>query len=102
MAATQHDKLTELLKGKSISGTSDSGGEKTISFTDGSKLTAKVVPSSSNSASTGGAVEAVHLSSDPATLSLHLEGGSTVEIPLVGASSSLSLKDKDGAAAFEN
>lgn len=100
--AANHDKLTELLKGKSISGTSDSGGEKTISFTDGSKLTAKVAPSNSNSASTGGAIEAVQLSSEPAALHLVMQGGSTVEIPLAGATSSVTVRNKDESVAFEN
>ncbi len=100
--AANHDKLTELLQGESISGTSDSSGEKTISFSDGSKLTAKVAPSNSNSASTGGAVEAVRLSLEPAELHIVLEGGSTISIPLAGASSSVTLKGADGSIAFEN
>jgi hypothetical protein len=99
MAATNEEQLTALLKRKTISGTSDSGGEKTITFSDGSKLTAKVAPGNSNRASTGGAVEKVRLSSAPATLYIDLEGDSTVEIPLAGASS-LTVRDRDRKAVF--
>jgi hypothetical protein len=102
MAIETHDELTELLKGKTINGTSDSGGEKKITFSDGLKLTAKAAPGNSNSASTGGAVKAVRLGSEPATLYLDLEGDSTVEIPLAGAGSSVEVRDDDDKVKFEN
>jgi hypothetical protein len=101
MADSVNEKLTTLLKGRSISGTSDSSGEKTISFTDGSKLSVKVAPSNSNSASTGGAVTKVRQSTDPPILFLELEGGATVEIPLASADSGITLKSKDDSVEYD-
>ena len=95
MTATSNHKLTELLKGRTVSGSSDGNGEKSISFSDGSKLTVKTAPSNSNSASTGGTVEKVRQSVEPPVLHLDTEGGSTVEIPLAEATSSVMLRSKD-------
>lgn len=95
MAAANH-KLTNTIKGRTISGTSDSGGEKTLTFSDGSKMTVKTVPSGANNASTGGTVAKVRQSVEPPVLYLDFEGGSTVEIALAEATSSVLLRDKDG------
>ena len=97
--ASNH-KLSDVLKGRTINGSSDSGGEKSITFDDGSTLTVKVAASNSNSASTGGKVAKVRQSVTPPTLHLDMEGGATMDIPLAAATSSVMLRGKDGAMEY--
>ena len=84
-------KLTTILKGRTLSGTSQSGGEMSVSFTDGSKLTIKTAPTNTNSASTGGTVKAVRQADT--TLSLDFENGGTLEITTAEATSSVMVRD---------
>jgi len=93
-------KLTDVLKGKTINGTSQSGSETTISFTDGSKMAIRTAPSNSNSASSGGAVNTVRQSVEPPVLYVDLVGGSTLEVPLAEATSSVTVHDKDGGMQY--
>ena len=51
-------KLTGVIKGRTINGSSNSGDVMTISFTDGSRMTVKTA-GTSNNASTGGTVKGV-------------------------------------------
>ncbi len=99
MAASNH-KLTALLKGRVISGTSDKDGVKTLSFADGSKMTVKTAPSNANSASTGGAVAKVRQSVEPPVLSLDMDAGTTTEIALAEATSSVVLRSKDDTLEY--
>lgn len=93
--ASNH-KLTSVIKGRTISGTGNSDDTLTINFTDGSKMAVKT-KGSTNSASTGGTVEAVRQT--PETLTLAMEGGATLEVPLAEATSSVLLRD--GKGGFE-
>ena len=94
--ASNH-KLTDLLQGRTIAGTSNSNNELTISFTDGSKMTVQTA-GSSNSASTGGTIKAVR--QEGTRLSLDMEGGSTLEIPLAEETSSVMVRDASGTIEY--
>lgn len=95
MAAANH-KLTTAIAGRTLSGTANATGETTLTFSDGSKLTAKTAPSSTNSATNGGTVSKVRQSVEPPALHLDMKDGSTLEIALAEATSSVMLRDKDG------
>lgn len=94
--ASNH-KLTSLLQGRTIAGTSNSNNVLTISFTDGSKMTVQTA-GSSNSASTGGTVKSVR--QQGTTLSLDMEDGGTLEIPLAEETSSVMVRDGSGAMEY--
>ncbi len=90
--ASNH-KLTALLKGRTLAGTSQSGGVATLTFTDGSVMTVQTAPSSSNSAATGGTVKAVR--QQDTRLDLDFEDGSTLELTTAEATSSVMVRDKN-------
>lgn len=94
--ASNH-KLTSLLKGRTVTGTGNSGGAMTMSFDDGSKMTVQTA-GSSHSASTGGTVQAVR--QQGTTLSLDFAGGGTLEIPTAEETSSVMVRDKNGAMEY--
>lgn len=98
-----NEELTNLLKGHTISGTSDSNGEKTVTFDDGCKLSLKTAPSSSNSATTGGEIEAAKLEADDTPrLMLHLNDGGVISFDLASATGSVTVRDADGNTTFES
>ena len=94
--ASNH-KLTRLLQGRTIAGTSNANNALTVSFTDHSKMTVQTA-GSSNSASTGGTVKAVRQSGT--TLNLDMEDGSTLEIPLAEETSSVMVRDGSGTMEY--
>lgn len=94
--ASNH-KLTSLLHGRTIAGTSNSNNALTIAFTDGSKMTVQTA-GSSNSASTGGTIKAVR--QEGTTLSLDMEDGGTLEIPLAAETSSVMVRDASGTMEY--
>lgn len=94
--ASNH-KLTSLIQGRTIAGTSNQNDALTISFGDGSKMTVQTA-GPSNSASTGGTVKAVR--QQGTTLSLDMEGGSTLEIPTAEETSSVMVRSADGAMEY--
>ena len=94
--ASNH-KLTGVLQGKTIAGTSNQSDALTISFTDGSKMTVQT-SGSSNSASTGGTIKAVR--QQGTTLSLDMENGSTLEIQTAAQTSSVMVRSADGAMEY--
>lgn len=94
--ASNH-KLTDLLQGRTIAGTSNSNNVLTILFTDGSKMTVQTA-GSSNSASTGGTIKAVR--QQGTTLTLDMEDGSTLEIPLAEETSSVMVRDGSGTMEY--
>ena len=94
--ASNH-KLTNLIQGRTITGTGNSGGALTISFDDGSKMTVQT-SGSSNSAATGGTVKAVR--QQGTTLDLDFEGGGTLQIPLAEETSSVMVRDKSGTMEY--
>ena len=94
--ASNH-KLTSLLQGRTIAGTSNSNNALTIAFTDGSQMTVQT-SGSSNSASTGGTVKAVR--QEGTTLNLDMENGGTLEIPLAEETSSVMVRDASGTMEY--
>ena len=100
--ATTHEKLTSLLKGRTIAGTQNASDTLTITFTDGSKMTANTAPSNSNSASTGGTITKVRQSAEPPVLSLDGDSGLLYEIPLAKATKSVVLHAKNGTVEYDD
>ena len=94
--ASNH-KLTSLIQGRTIAGTSNQNNALTISFTDNSKRTVQTA-GSSNSAVTGGTVKAVR--QQGTTLSLDMEGGSTLDIPTAEETSSVMVRSADGTMEY--
>ena len=94
--ASNH-KLTSLLQGRTIAGTSNQNDALTISFSDGSKMTVQT-SGSSNSASTGGTVKAVR--QQGTTLNLDMENGGTLEIPTAEETSSVMVRAADGTMEY--
>ena len=94
--ASNH-KLTSVLQGRSIAGTSNQNNALTISFMDGSQMTVQTA-GSSNSASTGGTIKAVQ--QQGTTLSLDMEGGSTMEIQTAAQTSSVMVRSADGTMEY--
>ena len=90
-------KLTDILKGRRISGTQNRGDTLTISFTDGSQMTVTTA-GSSNSASTGGTIAAVRQAA--ATLYLDMDGGATLAVPTVETADGISVQDKNGTPVY--
>ena len=94
--ASNH-KLTSLIQGRTIAGTSNQNNALTIAFTDDSKMTVQT-SGSSNSAATGGTVKAVR--QQGTTLSLDMEGGSTLDIPTAEETSSVMVRSADGTMEY--
>ena len=90
--ASNH-KLTNLLKGRTLAGTSQSGDTATLTFSDGSIMTVQTAPSSSNAAATGGTIKAVR--QQDTKLNLDFEDGSTLELTTAEATSSVMVRDKN-------
>ena len=93
-----NQKLTKLIAGRTISGTSQADGLLTITFDDGSVMKIKVAPANTSSATTGEKVFKVRQSGTE--LDLDLEGGSTVKIITAEATSSVMLRDKAGTLGY--
>ncbi|MGI4790930.1 MAG: hypothetical protein ACRYFS_19035 [Janthinobacterium lividum] len=94
--ASNH-KLTTLIKGRTIAGTSNQGGVLTISFTDHSKITVQTA-GSSNSASTGGVIKSAR--QQGTTLSLDMVDGGTLEIQTAEETSSVMVRDGSGTMEY--
>ena len=94
--ASNH-KLTSVLQGRSIAGTSNQNDALTISFTNGSKMTVQTA-GSSNSASTGGTIKAVR--QEGTTLNLDMEGGGTMDIQTAAQTSSVMVRSADGTMEY--
>ncbi len=93
-----NQKLTKIIAGRTISGTSQADGLLTITFDDGSVMKIKSAASSTNSAATGGKIAKVRQGGTE--LNFDLEGGSTVTIQTAEATSSVLLRDKAGRLAY--
>lgn len=87
---TSNQKLTSVLKGRAITGTGNQGNALTIKLDDGSTLSVQTA-GSTNSASTGGAIEAVQ--QQETTLRLEFSGGSYLEIPMAAETSCVMVRD---------
>ena len=94
--ASNH-KLTAVLAGRTISGSSNADGKMIINFTDGSTMTVKTA-GNANSASTGGTVKAVRQADT--TLDLDFEDGGTLAITTAEATSSVMVRDQNHAMEY--
>ncbi len=94
--ASNH-KLTALIAGRTVAGTSNAGDVLTIKFDDGSLMTVQTA-GSSNSAATGGTVKAVRQSGT--TLSLDFAPSGTMEIQTADETSCVMVRDKGGAMEY--
>jgi hypothetical protein len=94
--ASNH-KLTSVLQGKTIAGTSNQNDVLTLAFTDHSKMTVQT-SGSSNSAATGGTVKAVR--QQGTTLNLDMDSGSTMEIQTAEETSSVLVRGADGTMEY--
>ena len=94
---TSNHKLTTLIKGRTVSGTSNQNGALTVTFTDSSKMTVQTA-GSSNSAATGGTIKAVRQAGT--TLALDMENGGTMEIQTAEETSSVMVRDAHGAMEY--
>lgn len=94
---TSNHKLTSLIKGRAIAGTANQNDVLTITFTDGSKMTVQTA-GSSNSASTGGTIKAVQ--QQGTALKLEMETGGALEIQTAEETSSVMVRDKNGAMEY--
>ena len=93
-----NQKLTKVIAGRTISGTTQADALLTITFSDGSTMKVKTAPSNTNSAATGGKVLKVR--QDGTALTLDLEGGAALEITTAEATSSVMLRDKAGKLEY--
>src|SRR3978361_1747331 len=96
MASNQ--KLTKIIKGRTISGTAQADNVLTIAFSDGSKMTVKTAPSNTNSAVTGGVIDKVRQKG--AEWNLDLQAGQSITIQTAEATSSVMLRDKAGKMEY--
>lgn len=94
---TSNHKLTDVLKGRKITSTSNSGGVMTIGFDNGSTMTVQTGNTGSNSASSG-TIEKVQQGGKE--LVLVMDGGSTMTIPLAEETSSVMVRDKDNTMEY--
>jgi frataxin-like iron-binding protein CyaY len=94
--ASNH-KLSALLKGRRITGTSNQNDMLTIHFDDGSTMTVKTA-GSSNSASTGSAIAAVR--QQDMTLHLDFENNSTMTIQTAEPTASVMVRDKNNTMEY--
>lgn len=94
---SSNHKLTALLKGRTIAGTQNQNDRMTITFTDGSALTARTA-GSNNRASTGGTVACVR--QQGTELSLDFTDGSSLLIPTAEATSSVMVRAQDDTLEY--
>ena len=93
-----NQKLTKLIAGRTISGTSQQDGALTITFDDGSTMKVKTAPSGANDATTGGKILKVR--QEGTSLVLDLDGGTSVSSQMAEATSSVMLRDKNGKMEY--
>ena len=93
-----NQKLTKIIAGRSISGTSQADGLLTITFDDGSTMKVKVAATNTNLGVTGGRVAKVR--QQGTDLILNLEGGGGVPITTAEATSSVMLRDQAGKLEY--
>ncbi len=95
-----NQKLTKLIAGRTISGSSQVDGLLTITFDDGSTMKVKVATSNTNSATTGGKIKKVRQGGTE--LDFDLEDGSTLTIITAEETSSVMLRDKAGGFEYSD
>ena len=94
-----NQKLTHLIAGRSISGTSQAGDVLTVTLDDGSVLTIKTAPSNTNTAANSGG-KIVKVQQQGTDLAFVLDGGKTLAVKLAEETSSVMMRDKAGGFAY--
>lgn len=89
-----NQKLTKIIAGRTISGTSQADNLLTITFDDGSVMKIKVAPSNTNNAATGGKVLKVRQAGTD--LELDFVSGGSVQFVTAEETSSVMLRDRGG------
>ncbi len=89
-------KLTSVIQGRNLTGVENQAGSLKVHFDDGSVMTVKT--SGSIAEPTSGAVKSVRQAGT--RLDLDLADGRTLEIPLAEETSSVMLRDKNGALEY--
>src|ERR1051325_7606413 len=87
-----NNKLTGVIKGRTIKATQNDASGLNITFDDGSTMHIKTA-GNANVASTGGKVQAMR--QEGTTLELVFESGTKLDIPLAEATSSVMVRDKN-------
>ena len=93
-----NQKLTKIIAGRTISGSSQADGLLTLTLDDGAVMKIKVAPSNTNNATTGGKILKVRQGGTD--LDLDLEGGLTLRIITAEETSSVMLRDKTGKLEY--
>ena|SRR5437899_5940634 len=88
----RNQKLTGILKGRTITEVQSQGGEMRIRFDDGSTMSVQTAGSATQVA-TGGRIRAVR--QQGTTLALDFEDGGTLEIQTAAPASSVLVRDKE-------
>ena len=92
-----NQKLTKIIAGRTISGTTQADNLLTLTFDDGSVMKIKVAPSNTNNAATGGKILKVR--QEGTDLELDFVGGG-VQIVTAEETSSVMLRDKAGKLEY--
>ncbi len=95
-----NQKLTKIIAGRTISGTTQADNLLTLTFDDGSVMKIKVALSSTNNAATGGKILKVR--QEGTDLELDFVDGSSAQIVTAEATSSVMLRDKDGKFLYSD
>lgn len=90
-------KLTAVIKGRTISGSTSADGEMTMSFSDGSKMTVKTA-GAFNSGATSGTVKGVRQAGT--TLSIDFDDGSTLDLHTAESTSCVMVRSAAGAMEY--
>ena len=87
-----NNKLTDVIRGRTVQGTSNADDKLSIHFDDGSVMTVQT-QGSQNSASTDSAVKAVRQAGT--TLTIDLEDGRTWDVRTAEETSSVMVRDRE-------
>ena len=94
-----NQKLTHLIVGRTISGTSQKDDVLTVTLDDGSVLSIKTAPANKNEASTSSG-KIVKVQQQGTDLAFVLEGGKSLIVKLAEETSSVTMRDKVGGFAY--
>ncbi|MBK5187286.1 MAG: hypothetical protein JJD97_03520 [Gemmatimonadaceae bacterium] len=97
---TRNQKLTPIIKGRTIAQIGWDGAAALLHFDDGSvlRIHTPAAPARDAPPATLGKVRAVRQSLD--TIAFDLEGGASVQLPLADATSSVMLRNAKGALEY--
>ncbi len=95
----RNQKLTAVIRGRTVAGFRSEGDHYVLTFTDDSRMTIRTAPGwSPGDAPIRGTVRS--LRQKETALDLDMEDGSTLSIQLAEATSSVLLRDRDGTLEY--